>query len=64
VGKVRRGGYIFLWWRGDHAPRHVHVYRHGRLVVKWDLDGDRPMVGAVSKKILRLIWELRREGRL
>ena len=64
MGKVRRGGYIFLWWKSDHAPRHVHVYRHGRLVVKWDLDNDRPMVGAASKKILRLIRELRREGRL
>jgi hypothetical protein len=64
VGKVRRGGYIFLWWKSDHAPRHVHVYRRGRLIVKWDLDSDRPMVGAVSKKILRLIRELRQEGRL
>jgi hypothetical protein len=64
VGKVRRGGYIFLWWRGDHAPRHVHVYRHGRFVVKWDMDSDRPMVGAASRKILRLIRDLRREGRL
>ena len=64
MGKVRKGGYIFLWWRGDHAPRHVHVYRHRRLVVKWDLDNNRPMEGAVSKKILRLIRELRQEGKL
>jgi Domain of unknown function (DUF4160) len=64
VGKVRKGGYIFLWWKSDHDPRHVHVYRRGRLVVKWDLDNDRPMVGAASKKILRFILELRREGRL
>ena len=64
MGKVRKGGYIFLWWKSDHDPRHVHVYRRGRLVVKWDLDNDRPMVGAASKKILRFILELRREGRL
>jgi hypothetical protein len=64
VGKVRKGGYIFLWWKSDHDPRHVHVYRRGRLFVKWDLDNDRPMVGAASKKILRFILELRREGRL
>jgi len=19
-------GYIFIWWIGDHPPRHVHVY--------------------------------------
>ena len=25
MGKVRRGGYIIVWWAGDHEPRHVHV---------------------------------------
>ena len=64
MGKVRRGGYIFLWWKSDHAPRHVHVYQHGRLVVKWDLENESPMVGVASRKILRLIGELRQEGRL
>jgi hypothetical protein len=38
VPKIRRGGFIFLAWVGDHSPRHVHVYRDGMLVVKWDLD--------------------------
>jgi hypothetical protein len=64
VGKVRRGGYVFLWWKGDHPPRHVHVYRSGRLIVKWDLDNDRAMVGTASKKIQRLIRDLEKEGRL
>ena len=64
MGKVRRGGYIFVWWKSDHGPRHLHVYRRGRLVVKWDLDNDKPMVGAASAKILRLIRELRQEGKL
>jgi hypothetical protein len=64
VGKVRRGGYVFLWWKGDHPPRHVHVYRSGRLIVKWDLDNDRAMVGTPSKKLLRFIRDLEKEGRL
>jgi hypothetical protein len=34
VGKLRRGGYVFITWKGDHPPRHVHVYRDGKLVVK------------------------------
>jgi hypothetical protein len=38
VGKHRRGGYVFITWKGDHPPRHVHVYRDGKLIVKWDLD--------------------------
>jgi hypothetical protein len=64
LGKIRRGGYVFLSWKGDHPPRHVHVYRSGRLVVKWDLDSDRPMKGAASKRVLWLIRQLRDEGRI
>jgi hypothetical protein len=44
MGKVRRGGYIFVTWKGDPLPRHVHVYRDGILTVKWDLDNDKPMI--------------------
>ena len=31
--------------KGDHPPRHVHVYRDGKLVVKWDLDNRNAMKG-------------------
>ncbi len=64
MGKIRRGGYIFITWIGDHSPYHVHVYRDGTLVVKWDLENDTPMQGAASKRILRLLQELRDEGQL
>lgn len=53
---------MFLAWKGDHSPRHVHVYRDGRLVVKWDLDHWLPMKGKVTARILRLIRELEAEG--
>ncbi len=62
--KVRRGGYIFIARRGDHPPRHVHVYRNGRLIVKWDLENEKPMKGKASARILELIAQLAREGRL
>ena len=45
-------------------PRHVHVYRDGRLIVKWDLDNQRPMKGAATRRILELIAELEAEGLL
>ena len=64
MGKQRRGGYVFITWKGDHSPRHVHVYRDGRLVVKWDLDHKLPMKGAASRRILALIAELEAEGLL
>lgn len=62
--RIRRGGHIFITWKGDHAPRHVHVYRDGELVLKWDLENDRPMFGNASRRLRELIAELRAEGLL
>ncbi len=64
MGKVRRGGYIFIAWKSDHPPRHVHAYRGGKLVVKWDLDNKLPMKGKASRRVLELIAELEAEGLL
>ena len=64
MGKLRRGGYGFVTWRGDHSPRHVHVYRGGRFVVKWDLENGRPMKGHAHRKLVRLMDALVVEGRL
>ena len=64
MGKLRRGGVVFITWKGDHPPRHVHVYRDGVLVVKWDLDNKKPMKGSATRRILALIAELESEGLL
>jgi len=64
MGKLQRGGYIFITWKGDHGPRHVHVYRDGKLVVKWDLDNKMPMKGSTPQRVLDLIAELEAEGLL
>lgn len=62
MGRVRRGGFVFVWWKGDHAPRHVHVYREGKFVVKWDLDNWMAMKGEASRSLLDLIAALVAEG--
>jgi len=49
---------------GDHPSRHVHVYRDGKLIVKWDLDNKKPTKGTVTRRILELIAELESEGLL
>lgn len=60
--KVRRAGYVFFAWKSDHAPRHVHVYCNGRLILKWDLDNGSVMCGTASRKVLAVIRELEAEG--
>jgi hypothetical protein len=66
MGRIRRGGYLFLWWIGDHSPRHVHVFdKNARLITRVNLDTMQPMdVATISPKILDLIRELQKEGRL
>ena len=62
--KIRRGGFVFVAWTGDHAPRHVHVYRDDKLTLKWDLENGRVMKGNASRRVLKLIRELQSEGLL
>lgn len=64
MARIRRGGFIFVTWMGDHIPRHVHVFRDGKLVLKWDLDRGQPMEGAASRRLLKLLVDLERQGKL
>lgn len=64
VEKLRRGNFIFITWKGDHSPRHVHVYGDGALIVKWNLDDRVTMKGKMSARILQLIAALEEEGAL
>jgi hypothetical protein len=64
MGKIKRGNYVFLTWKGDHSPRHVHVYKDSEFIVKWDLDNKQAMKGTPNNQILKLISELESEGLL
>ncbi|MBW1703641.1 MAG: hypothetical protein JRJ86_00560 [Deltaproteobacteria bacterium] len=64
MSKIRRGNYVFLTWKGDHSRKHVHVYRNGELVLKWDLEHKMAMKGKLNKRLLGLIQQLEEEGLL
>jgi hypothetical protein len=66
MGRVRRYGYIVVWWIGDHEPRHVHIYDSddellGRIAIDTlePLDDWQP-----SRKVVLMVQELITEGRL
>jgi hypothetical protein len=43
MGRVRRSGYIFEWWIGDHPPRHVHISdSNGKILGRVALDTLQP----------------------
>ena len=55
---------MFVTWRGGHPPRHMHVYKDGNEVLKWNLDAGVAMRGRANRRLLRLIAELVEERRL
>ena len=66
MGKVRRGGYIIVWWTGDHAPRHVHVKTSsGMKLGRLDITALRGLEGWLpDRKLIEVIEQLKSEGRL
>ncbi len=65
MGRIRRGGYIFDFWIGDHPPRHVHVLKDRRLIAKVELDEPLTvMEGRVNRRIREILKTLVKEGKL
>jgi hypothetical protein len=66
MGRIRRGGYIFIWWIGDHPPAHVHVYDDdGKFITRVNLNTMQPMdLDKIDKKVVQIIEQLQQEGRL
>ena len=66
MGKVRRGGYLIFWWKGDHEPRHVHVKTvGGKKLGRLDLGTLRGLEGwTPPRKLVEIVAQLKTEGRL
>jgi hypothetical protein len=66
VGRVRRHGFYLEWFIGDHVPRHIHVYdARRRLLGRLDVDRMAGIEGWMpNRKLIRLVEELKSEGRL
>lgn len=64
MGRIRRGGYLIDWWIGDHEPKHVHVYRGGRLVAKVEVPSLLVLTGKVNRRLRKILLELVNEGKI
>jgi hypothetical protein len=63
VGRIKRGGYIFEFWVGDHSPRHVHVMKNGKLIAKVELDAIFTLMeGKITRRIRKILKTLTEEG--
>ncbi|MFQ5963194.1 MAG: DUF4160 domain-containing protein [Candidatus Scalinduaceae bacterium] len=49
---------------GDHLPKHIHVYKGGKEVVKIELPGFTVLKGKMSAKLKKILMELIKEGKV
>ena len=65
MGRIRRGGYIFEYWIGDHPPRHVHIFKDRKFIAKVELDENLTVMnGYVSRHLREIIKSLIEAGLL
>ncbi|MEK6706555.1 MAG: DUF4160 domain-containing protein [Bdellovibrionota bacterium] len=65
MGRIRRGGFIFEFWVGDHPPRHVHVLKDEELIARVELDEALTVMdGKINRRIREILKELVKEGDL
>ena len=66
MARIRRYGYIVEWFKGDHEPRHVHVFdAQRRFIGRLDVNRMQGIEGwSPDKKLVKLMGELRTEGLL
>jgi hypothetical protein len=55
---------MFVKWSGDHDPPHVHVFKDGRLVLKWNLDTEKPLAGTATPALRAWLRKFRTKGLL
>jgi len=63
MGRIKRGNYIFVTWIGDHG-HHVHVWKDSDLILKWDIDTEQIISGKINRKLLKILRDLKKEGRI
>ena len=58
----KRGGYVIRLYLDDHPPPHVHVFKDGALVGRYDLQNHRFMPGSQPRHFGRVTKALRDAG--
>ena len=56
----KAGGYLILLYSNDHPPLHVHIYKNGRLVAKYDIENGTFMKLVTVRQKSRILAALRR----
>jgi len=43
MSRKKAHGYVFITFKGDHRPYHVHIYRDRKEIGRWDIENQTTM---------------------
>jgi len=43
LGRKRLAGYVFITFKGDHRPYHVHIVKDRKEIGRWDIENQVAM---------------------
>jgi hypothetical protein len=53
MGRKKAGGFVFVTYKGDHPPIHVHIEKNGKDIGRWDIENQRIMEAFEPTRKLR-----------
>jgi len=45
MSRKKMRGYVFITFKGDHRPYHVHIYKDRKEIGRWDIENQKTMDG-------------------
>ncbi len=59
MGRKKRAGFIFLTYKGDHRPYHVHIRQGEKEIGRWDIENQILLDGLkMTEKLKTALIEL------
>ncbi len=64
MSRWKRKGLLVYFNKYDHEPKHVHVYKNRKEILKFDIESWKKIKGRLSRKARKVLEQLRAEGRI
>jgi len=66
MARYKRGGFIFDCWKGDHPPKHFHIFNSkGEFLGRYDIENMKPIGNWIpSNRLIKFIKEIVKEKEL
>jgi hypothetical protein len=62
MGRWKRFGIVIVQYATDHDPPHVHIFKNGKRLLRFNIEAWETMEGKMTSSARKALEALRREG--